>query len=64
VQPRETGLLVDPGDTGELAAALIEVAESAEVRAEMGERGRERACSTFSLERMVSRTLAVYHEAL
>jgi hypothetical protein len=29
-----------------------------------GERGRARALAEFSVERMVDRTLAVYHEAL
>jgi glycosyltransferase involved in cell wall biosynthesis len=60
----ETGVLVDPGSADELAAALATLAEDSELRKRLGARGHERARTTFSLERMVERTLAVYGDAM
>jgi len=60
----ETGFLVDPRSADELAAALVTLAGDAELRRRLGARGHERARTTFSLERMVERTIAVYRQAL
>jgi glycosyltransferase involved in cell wall biosynthesis len=60
----ETGFLVDPGSVDELATALARLAGDGALRERLGARGQERARTTFSLERMVERTLAVYQEAL
>jgi glycosyltransferase involved in cell wall biosynthesis len=60
----ETGFLVEPGSVDELATALARLAGDGELRERLGARGQERARTTFSLERMVERTLAVYQEAL
>ena len=57
-----TGLLVEPQDVAELAAALVRLAENPTLRQELGEQGLIRAREAFSLEEMVERTLAVYNE--
>jgi glycosyltransferase involved in cell wall biosynthesis len=57
----ETGLLVAPDDAPALAAAVSRVLDDPK---DYGDRGRARALAEFSVERMVDRTLAVYHEAL
>jgi L-malate glycosyltransferase len=62
VSAGETGVLVDPASVDELAGALVRLAEDTTLRREMGERGQERACTRFSLEAMVERTIAVYEE--
>jgi glycosyltransferase involved in cell wall biosynthesis len=64
VSDGETGFLVDPRSVGALAAALATLAGDGELRQRLGARGQERARTTFSLERMVERTLAVYQEAI
>jgi glycosyltransferase involved in cell wall biosynthesis len=60
----ETGFLVDPESSDELAAALVKLAERPDLRAKMGEAGHHRAREAFSLERMVERTVALYRDAL
>jgi colanic acid/amylovoran biosynthesis glycosyltransferase len=58
-----TGVLVDSGDVAAHAAALVELAESAELRTEMGRAGWERARSMFSLERSMSGLRTILAEA-
>jgi glycosyltransferase involved in cell wall biosynthesis len=57
----QTGLLVPPEDPSALAAAVTRVLDDP---ADYGERGRERARTEFSVERMADRTLAVYETAV
>ena len=59
----ETGLLVPPGDVGELRAALERLLGDAELRARLGEAARARARESFSWERAVSLMLSAYEEA-
>jgi glycosyltransferase involved in cell wall biosynthesis len=56
------GVLVDPANVGELTNALVTLAEDGERREAMGSDARERATTRFTLEAMVTRTLAVYDE--
>jgi glycosyltransferase involved in cell wall biosynthesis len=63
VEPGRTGILVAPEDPAALAAALVELATKPAVGARLGRRGRDRALAEFGIERMVSRTIAVYAEA-
>jgi glycosyltransferase involved in cell wall biosynthesis len=53
----ETGFLVPPDDVEALAGALERAFDA---RAELGRRGYERARSEFSVERMATRTAALY----
>lgn len=55
------GLLVEPGDTRAIAAALSRLLDDAHLAAELGRRGRERA-ATFTWEAAAAATAAVYAE--
>jgi glycosyltransferase involved in cell wall biosynthesis len=46
----ETGLLVEPGDADELAAALTRLTQDADLRARIGAAARTRAEQAFDLE--------------
>jgi glycosyltransferase involved in cell wall biosynthesis len=59
----DAGLLVPAEDPGALADALIQLAQRPELRAEMARRGRQRAESRFSPERMSEATLQVWRRA-
>ena len=56
----ETGLLVEPGDWRALSRALADLLSEPETARRMGEAGRARARSEFSVARMAERTAAVY----
>lgn len=55
------GVLVDPCDSGEIAAAMVELARNAESRIQLGVRARERA-SSFSWTRTARKVLDIYSE--
>jgi len=52
----ETGLLVPPEDPRAMAAAILHLLRDAQLRAEMGHRGRERVQRLFPLDRTAERT--------
>lgn len=56
----ETGLLVPPGDSTALAAALVRLLGDAELRRNFGQAGRRRAEHLFSREAMAAASLALY----
>jgi glycosyltransferase involved in cell wall biosynthesis len=60
----ETGLLVEPGDHGTLAQHLESLLTDRERAAALGEAGRRRARTEFSVARMAERTQAVYEDVL
>lgn len=60
----ETGLLVPPGNSGALAAALEEVLFDPRRAARLGAAGRRRLLAEFTVGRMVAATIEVYREAL
>jgi glycosyltransferase involved in cell wall biosynthesis len=60
VVPGETGLLLTPGSTDELAEAMTTVLSDPERAAQMGSRGRERVVKEFPVERMARRTAELY----
>jgi alpha-1,3-rhamnosyl/mannosyltransferase len=59
----DAALLVDPGDTDGLAAAMERVWTEPTLRADLARRGRERAAS-YSWKETARRTTAAYEEAL
>jgi glycosyltransferase involved in cell wall biosynthesis len=59
----ETGFLVEAGDVEGVARELSGLLADAELRRRLGDAGRERARTEFSVARMTERTLAVYESA-
>jgi len=58
----ENGLLVPVRNVADLAGALEKLIADPALRQKMGMRGRELAVSEFSVEKVVSQTLALYQE--
>jgi glycosyltransferase involved in cell wall biosynthesis len=58
----QTGLLVEPGQPGALAAAIGGLLGDPEERARMGRRGLEVASRSFEIERLIDEYLVVYNE--
>ncbi len=59
----ETGLLVSPGDSGALVEALTRVLTDPAQAKALGERGRARLETEFTVKRMARQHAAVYKEA-
>jgi glycosyltransferase involved in cell wall biosynthesis len=59
-----TGRLVEPGDVGVLAAAVLEVLEQPELAARWGAAGRLRVEREFTADRMGRETRALYESLL
>lgn len=64
VDDGETGLLVPPRDPEALGAAILHLLESPRLRADMGQRGRERVARHFSADRMVASTDQLFRRLL
>jgi glycosyltransferase involved in cell wall biosynthesis len=60
----ECALLVEPGDSEALAAAMRELIESPETRARLGAAGRRRALERYSWTSVAEATVAAYTEAI
>lgn len=60
----ETGFVVPARDPQALAQAIQRLLADEHLRRTMGERGRERVLSEFTVDRMVERVLQVYREVL
>ena len=56
-----TGYLVPPGGVLNLEGRILELVKNPERRLELGQAGRERYERDFTLERMLSRTAAIYN---
>jgi len=61
VESGKTGFLVSDGD---FATPVRRLLEDAALAARMSQAGRERVQREFSVERMVEKTVAAYHEVL
>jgi glycosyltransferase involved in cell wall biosynthesis len=63
----ETGILVEPRGEAPfveaLAAALVRLAESWELRRQLGQAGRERVKERFDWERKIDRIIEIYRQA-
>jgi rhamnosyl/mannosyltransferase len=60
----ETGLVVEPGDAAALAGALNSLVGDAALRTRLGTRARQRVEETFTVERMTSKSTALYREVV
>jgi glycosyltransferase involved in cell wall biosynthesis len=58
----DTGLLAPAGDVDALAQAMLRISQDANLRESLAARGRERAASRFSEERMIERYHSLYAE--
>jgi len=64
VSDGENGFLVPARDTASLALALLRLIDHPDLRARMGQRGRQRAVSEFAIDRVIAATLDVYRQSL
>lgn len=64
VEDGETGMLVPPDDPAALAAAVAAVLNDPEGARALGEAGRRRALSMFSIRAQVERTVALWSQVL
>lgn len=60
----ETGFLVPPADPDALAERLIQLLTNSALSHQMGEAGRNRVETVFTIEKMVQETLAIYHNVI
>ena len=60
----ENGRLVAPGDPDALAAALIDLIDSAELRQRLGQAARATVLRDFTLEQELDKNLALYEELI
>lgn len=63
-RPDETGILVAPGDVGELARAIMALLADPDRAAAMGKRARDRALSEFGLASMIQKYGELYQELI
>ncbi|MHC8598993.1 glycosyltransferase family 4 protein [Arenicellales bacterium IMCC55707] len=61
VEDGETGYLVEPKTTGELAVAMEILIDDPDLRKRMGVAARERVSRLFSEEMVIGKTLAIYN---
>jgi glycosyltransferase involved in cell wall biosynthesis len=64
VSEEETAVLVTPGDSQELAKAIIRLVEDPARAAALGARARERVCADFDIRQSVRATETFYERAL
>jgi glycosyltransferase involved in cell wall biosynthesis len=64
VEDAVTGILVPPRDAAALSAAIAKLAQDQSLQKQMGEYGRERWRTHFSVDRMVRATESLYAEVL
>jgi glycosyltransferase involved in cell wall biosynthesis len=64
VRDGETGLLVPPGDPDRLAEAVMQLLEGPALAKAMGQAGRKRVTSVFTLEGEAEQTARVYRKVL
>lgn len=64
VEHGKTGLIVAPGDAGQLADAVISLLADESLRARLSASAREKALQSFSLERMADQYLQVFAQVV
>ncbi len=64
IAPHETGLLIDPGETGQMVDAIKEVLSTEGRLAEWSAAARKHAMTNFALEKEAETLVAIYRELL
>lgn len=64
VSDGEDGLLVEPGDVGDLADKMRMLLDDTQRRCEMGERGRNKVEATYDWSRIIPRLAQVYEKVM
>jgi len=64
VEDGRSGFVVPPANAGAIVSAIVRLAESAELRSQMGAAARARVVENYSIEKMAARTLALYRECV
>jgi glycosyltransferase involved in cell wall biosynthesis len=59
-----TGIIVPPANSKQIASAIQRLAESEELRTQMGAAARGRVVENYSMDKMAARTLALYRECV
>ena len=64
VEDGRSGIIVPTANATAIASAVVRLAESAELRSQMGAAARARVVENYSMEKMAARTLALYRECV
>ena len=64
VEDGQTGYIVPVGDTNQMATCVAQLLRCGNIRQRLGEAGRRKVQTQFSVQRMVNGTVAVYEELL
>lgn len=64
IEDGKTGLIVPPRDSEALADAILRLADSEKIRAEMGKAGREKAVKEYDWNKIVNRYQDIYEELI
>jgi glycosyltransferase involved in cell wall biosynthesis len=64
VQSQENGILVDPGDSGELAQAILALATDRELRQALARKGNETVFAKHTFDRWTGDIIEVYESAI
>jgi glycosyltransferase involved in cell wall biosynthesis len=60
----ENGLVIKPGESDSLAAAILKLSADAQLKKRMGAEARKRIATAFNVETTITQTAAVYDEVL
>lgn len=64
VRDRETALLVQPGNAGAMAAALVELMDNGQLRTQLSARAHDHVAAEFTPGQYDARLIAAYHKIL
>jgi glycosyltransferase involved in cell wall biosynthesis len=64
IEAGESGLLVEPGDSGALASAIVRLLNDAALRSRLGVAARSRVVENFDLQDAATRNLAFYKQVV
>lgn len=60
----QTGILINPGDVNELAAALLHLLQNPPIQKQMGQAGRRYALQTYHVDTVARQTCNVYRQVV